>query len=523
MKSRIIFLLIFSIILTLAAFSQAPNSFKYQSMIRKSDGTALANQIVKVKISILKSNISGVSVFSEVHSTTSNAFGIVNINIGEGTQKSGSISTIDWAVDSYFVKIEMDETGGENYTLSSISQLLSVPYALNANSANSIEWSKIQNKPDLTTYATKNEAIQSLKVSIDGDTLYLSSSNWVIIPGISLANPDKSPIIKSVSIDTVSVTAGLQVTFKINAQSLSPVNWLNSSFYGPNGNIYGGGIGVNFTNKGSNMWEYSKTDLISKWSPSGLYKYNNISVGNEAALSSALWSGSVEFNYVNKYAATKPVISSIVIDTIRNSSGLDIYAKITVSSNAPVNFLNSSFYGPNGNINGGGIGVSFVNISSNTWEYTLHNFISKWSPTGKYYFNNISVENEGALISDNWASELGFNFKSTFIAQKPVIQDIKITKTLTTEGTKVTGVITVNSNAPIKFFNSSFYGPNGNIYGGGVGVSFVEKTTGVWVYTWEDTISKYAPSGNYYYQDISVENMGDLISDTWNGALTIVI
>jgi hypothetical protein len=104
---------------------------------------------VKVKISILKGSTSGTSVYSEVHSTTSNAFGIVNLSIGEGSEKSGSISTIDWSVDSYFVKVEMDENGGINYTLSSVSQLLSVPYALFANTVSSIDWSKIQSKPNL--------------------------------------------------------------------------------------------------------------------------------------------------------------------------------------------------------------------------------------------------------------------------------------------------------------------------------------------------------------------------------------
>ena len=126
MKSKLTLFLALYLMLSFAASSQAPNSFKYQSMVRKTDGSALASQSVKVKISILVSNASGASVYSEIHSTTSNAFGIVNLNNGVGYNKSGSISTIDWSSDSYFDKIEMDETGGTNYTLSSVSQLLSV-------------------------------------------------------------------------------------------------------------------------------------------------------------------------------------------------------------------------------------------------------------------------------------------------------------------------------------------------------------------------------------------------------------
>jgi len=149
MKSKNAILLALSFMLSLIALSQAPNSFKYQSMIRKIDGSVLTDKSVKVKINILKGSPSGMSVYSEVHSTVSNAFGIVNLNIGEGIDKIDSISSIDWSADSYFVKIEMDETGGTNYTLISVSQLLSVPYALHANSAKSIDWTRVQNKPTL--------------------------------------------------------------------------------------------------------------------------------------------------------------------------------------------------------------------------------------------------------------------------------------------------------------------------------------------------------------------------------------
>lgn len=169
MKSKLTIFPAFFLMLSSAAFSQAPNSFKYQSMVRKTDGSALVNQLVKVKISILRGSISGSIVYSEIHTTTSNTFGIVNLNIGEGDEKSSSISTIDWSADSYFVKVEMDETGGTNYTLSSVSQLLSVPYAINANSANSIDWVKIQNKPIIVSKTYIDSLMADLKNQLYAD------------------------------------------------------------------------------------------------------------------------------------------------------------------------------------------------------------------------------------------------------------------------------------------------------------------------------------------------------------------
>lgn len=111
---------------------QAPNSFKYQAVARNLSGNPIANQIVKFKISILQNSTSGTSIFSEVHTTATNQFGIVNLEIGSGSNQVGTIANINWGIDQYFMKLELDPTGGSNYQLLGTSQLLSVPYALYA-------------------------------------------------------------------------------------------------------------------------------------------------------------------------------------------------------------------------------------------------------------------------------------------------------------------------------------------------------------------------------------------------------
>lgn len=406
MKSKHTLFLAFFLMLAHIVFSQAPNSFKYQSMVRKADGSALTNQSVKVKISILKSSTSGDVVYSEIHSTNSNTFGIINLNIGEGSSLSGSFTSIDWSIDTYFVKVEMDENGGENYTLSSISQLLSVPYALNANSANSVDWSNVQNRPDMTIYATKEEAIQRFRVSTTGDTLHLSSANWVIIPGISIANPVPKPIINSISLVKTSTEDGVEINLTIQAESEKKVNWLNSSFEGPSGNIYGGGRGLTFTNVGTNLWEYQEHDFISKWAPSGTYYYSNISVENADDKVSDIWDKEVSFTHSSNFIATKPVVTSVTLSTEKLESETKVTFTIVATSNAPVNWINSSFYGPNGNVYGGGNGRTFTEKSSGVWELIWVDTISNTEPNGEYYYENVSVENAGYLKSDNWVGEL---------------------------------------------------------------------------------------------------------------------
>ena len=109
-------------------FAQTPHSFKYQAVIRNNQGQIVQNQLVSLKVSILSGSATGTPVYTETHQKATSEFGIVNLNIGNGTLVSGSFNNIQWDNNLYFVKIELDLTGGGNYTFISTSQLLSVPY-----------------------------------------------------------------------------------------------------------------------------------------------------------------------------------------------------------------------------------------------------------------------------------------------------------------------------------------------------------------------------------------------------------
>ena len=85
-----------------------------------------------MQISILQGSTSGSTVYVETHTPTTNANGLVTLEIGTGTGVSGDFTTITWESDTYFIKTETDPTGGTSYTITGTSQLLSVPYALHA-------------------------------------------------------------------------------------------------------------------------------------------------------------------------------------------------------------------------------------------------------------------------------------------------------------------------------------------------------------------------------------------------------
>lgn len=117
--------------------AQAPEKFSYQAVIRNASNALVANSAVGVKISILKNSPAGAVVYAETQNANTNANGLISIQIGAGTVLSGSIASIDWSSDSYYIKTETDPTGGSNYSISGTSQLLSVPYAMYSKSSGS--------------------------------------------------------------------------------------------------------------------------------------------------------------------------------------------------------------------------------------------------------------------------------------------------------------------------------------------------------------------------------------------------
>ena len=111
-----------------AAFSQVPNAFNYQAVVRNSSGEILANKTVSFRISLLKNSETGTVVYSETHALSTNEFGLVNLKIGKGTKLSGNFSPADWG-EVIFTKVEFDPAGGSSFSTLATTKLSSVPFA----------------------------------------------------------------------------------------------------------------------------------------------------------------------------------------------------------------------------------------------------------------------------------------------------------------------------------------------------------------------------------------------------------
>ena len=135
-KSSII---IFTLLLSIISYSQVPNKMSFQTVVRNSLGKLVVSKNIGVRLSVLKTTATGTAVYVEQHTKTSNANGLLTLELGTGTVATGSFSTIDWSQGPYFLKTEMDVNGGTNYTISGVTEFLTVPYAMSAKNSKTAE------------------------------------------------------------------------------------------------------------------------------------------------------------------------------------------------------------------------------------------------------------------------------------------------------------------------------------------------------------------------------------------------
>jgi uncharacterized protein (TIGR02145 family) len=159
--------LLIAFLAQLKSYAQAPDKFSYQAVIRNATNQLIINQQVGVKISILHGSESGNIVYSETHTPTTNANGLISLQVGNGNIISGDLISINWSNGPFFIQTETDPNGGSAYSIMNLTQMMSVPYAL---------------------YAKKAADNQQLEVSLSGDTLFMQNGGFVKIPRISAAN-----------------------------------------------------------------------------------------------------------------------------------------------------------------------------------------------------------------------------------------------------------------------------------------------------------------------------------------------
>ena len=134
---RKILISVFICLISLNALAQAPEKMSYQAVVRDNANALVVDKVVGMRISILRGSVTGTPAYVETQSPRSNTNGLVTLEIGAGTVVSGSFAGLNWSTGPYFIQTEIDPSGGSNYTILGVSQLVSVPYALYAKTSGS--------------------------------------------------------------------------------------------------------------------------------------------------------------------------------------------------------------------------------------------------------------------------------------------------------------------------------------------------------------------------------------------------
>jgi len=183
-----------AVLITATSWTQSPYKISYQAVIRNNNGNLVINQTVGIQISILQGSADGTVVYSETQTPSTNANGLVSLEIGG----EAGFEAIDWTLGLYFIKTETDPEGGSNYTISGTSQILSVPFALYADEAGgytetdpvfgispastitTTDISGWNNKLSAEIDGSVTNELQALSMS--SDTIFLSNGGFVKLP-----------------------------------------------------------------------------------------------------------------------------------------------------------------------------------------------------------------------------------------------------------------------------------------------------------------------------------------------------
>ena len=224
-----VFPILFAVLLTATLWGQSPQRMSYQAVIRNAENQLIKNQEIGMQISILQGSASGASVYIETQTPTTNANGLVSIEIGAGTVVNGNFSVINWANGPYFIETKTATTPPlTNYTIIATSQLLSVPYALYAEKAGSGATGPTGATGEVgptgptgptgevgPTGAT-GPANELQTITISNDTLFLKNGGFVKLPSPTILIPEAPTVMTLAASDITPYSATINGIINAN-------------------------------------------------------------------------------------------------------------------------------------------------------------------------------------------------------------------------------------------------------------------------------------------------------------------
>jgi len=131
--------LLATILMSLSLLAQTPQGINYQTVIRDFDGNILPDTILTLQMNIRIGAPDGTVVYSENHDVNTNAFGLVNLVIGDGIIQSGNFEEINWGAGAHYLETAVDLVGSKEFQVLGVNQFLSVPYSLYSKEVESLK------------------------------------------------------------------------------------------------------------------------------------------------------------------------------------------------------------------------------------------------------------------------------------------------------------------------------------------------------------------------------------------------
>ncbi len=188
-------LILATVLIASLSFAQS-GGFNYKALITD-NGNALQNHNVTVRFTILENG--STSVYQETHTETTDANGIIVLNIGEGTVVSGSFNSIDWT-NEQFLKTEINT--GSGYTDFGTTAFKAVPISKNTDKLEGKTIADIKAELDterfnsilsrLDNLETQNTALSNQVSSLQSDVSTLQTQNTTLSNQVSAMQSDIS-------------------------------------------------------------------------------------------------------------------------------------------------------------------------------------------------------------------------------------------------------------------------------------------------------------------------------------------
>ncbi|MBI9055429.1 MAG: tail fiber domain-containing protein [Bacteroidales bacterium] len=201
---KLLFLFVFSLVVK-CMVAQDVTGFKYQAVVRDNSEELMVDKSVDIKISIIDLSGDGTTLYTESHTKVTNAYGLIDLIIGEGTAETGVFQDIVWDENKKFIKIELDSGSGLK-NLGTV-QLLSVPFSKFSNSALHADVATLANSASTlggeNVYSTTSDTLFVVKdnsgnvvfaVFPDGAQVYVDESVKGKVGGFAVSgrNPNKA-------------------------------------------------------------------------------------------------------------------------------------------------------------------------------------------------------------------------------------------------------------------------------------------------------------------------------------------